>query len=141
MCLLGKKELAKFLAELNNRLPEEFRQEGRITGHSGRKTAVTIAINEGVDSVVVGSVTQHRDLNTLRRYANVDVAAQQRPVLSISNAIERVGEKRRLSCSFSDRNICSSRIDSGNNYVYSDEESDDDVGDECYDGSKKRRFV
>lgn len=60
---------------------------GRVSGHSGRRSMVTTAINSGVDAVVVSNASQHRDVNTLRGYVDSGSSASVALARAISGAM------------------------------------------------------
>ena len=65
----GVNEVGKTNAFLNSLLPKEMQVENP-TAHSTRRTGATIAINAGQDPLTVALQTQHRSLDSLKRYVN-----------------------------------------------------------------------
>ncbi len=53
---MGKHKIVEMMARLNSLLPPHL-QVARVTGHSGRHTAASIAVNSGVDSSMIAKVT------------------------------------------------------------------------------------
>ena len=64
---LGYDTLRLCFPSVNSRLPE-FLQLVHATGHSGRKSLVTIACNSNVSAEVVALASHHKDPKTLMGY-------------------------------------------------------------------------
>ena len=58
---MGKHKIVEMMARLNSLLPPHL-QVARVTGHSGRHTAASIAVNSGVDSSMIAKVTPIKTL-------------------------------------------------------------------------------
>ena len=63
----GYNYLRLCLADVNKRLPE-FLQLENPTGHCGRKSMVTLAVNANVSAEVVSLASHHKDPKTLMGY-------------------------------------------------------------------------
>ena len=60
------------------------------TGHSGRKTFCSVAVNNNVSALVVAQATKHKDPKTLMGYVSVSDNSLMEASLSISSAANRV---------------------------------------------------
>ncbi len=131
----GINPLGAIPATVNARLPEDFRVSS-ATGHTGRRTYATTAMNNGEDAVVVAKTTNHRDVNVLKSYVDVDQVTKMSPALHFGAKI--VGEN--MGCS-SSSNQCGQKRQRTNAprefYIHamdSDYESDEDAAG-CGEGS------
>lgn len=79
------------MSRLNNRLPEALKME-KVTGHSGRHTLASIAVNSGVDSNHIAKVTHHKDPRALSLYQREDEATRLSAAMAIGAAVRRVTE-------------------------------------------------
>lgn len=70
---------------LNNRLPKHLRIDCP-TGHSGRHTFISNAINDGVAPEIVAKASKHKDANSLQRYYH------EKPITQILIALSVLGE-------------------------------------------------
>jgi HEAT repeat protein len=89
---LGTNSFKGILKDLVELIPSELRPSRSVTGHSGLRSMINTAVEAGVDNVVLSNVTQHRDVNTLRRY--VDNSSSSSGVVSsaIGRSLGAVGE-------------------------------------------------
>lgn len=83
---VGESTMRGINNDLNEILPEELRMK-RVTAHSGRHTASTIAFNAGVDPVVVAKTTHHRDPKTFSGYAYASPSSKQVTGKAIGRAV------------------------------------------------------
>jgi hypothetical protein len=84
---LGIKEMRKCINRVNARLPEESKI-ARPTGHSGRTTLVTVAVNEGgVDPTLVAQASKHRDPKTCMGYIRPDEGTLMAAALGVGRAV------------------------------------------------------
>ena len=64
---LGENSMREQIGKCNLRIPLELQVENP-TGHSGRKTFCSVAVNNNVSALVVAQATKHKDL---MRYVSV----------------------------------------------------------------------
>jgi hypothetical protein len=84
---LGIREMRKCVVRVNERLPEEH-QLTKPTGHSGRTTLVTVAVNEGgVDPTMVAQASKHRDPKTCMGYIRPDEGTLMAAALGVGRAV------------------------------------------------------
>jgi hypothetical protein len=69
---LGINELRKIPERVSQLLTPGVRPSKKVTGHAGRHTLVTEAMNAGVDSVTVAAASKHKDPATLKGYLRAD---------------------------------------------------------------------
>ncbi len=69
---LGINKLREILPRINDKLPQQL-QCPNIRGHSGRRTFVTTAVNNGVDSQIIAKASHHKDVNSISKYIDPDV--------------------------------------------------------------------
>ena len=69
---LGINGIRNAFTVLNMLLPESL-QGDKITGHSGRNTLVTAAVNSGIDATVVALTSKHKDPKSIMGYIEPNV--------------------------------------------------------------------
>lgn len=89
---LGLNTMRDTFKFFNNLLPNSLKVE-RPTGHSGRRTMATIAVNNSCNPTVVALATKHRDPKTLKHYVKPNDNLQSAAGLLVS---ESIGKKRQL---------------------------------------------
>jgi hypothetical protein len=67
---------------VNGRLPKNL-QIDRPTGHSGRHTFISNAINSGVAPEVVAKASKHKDVNCVQKYFHETTSTKLLPALSL----------------------------------------------------------
>jgi hypothetical protein len=72
---------------MNELLPEEIQVENP-TGHSGRATMISAAVNSGCDATIVSKASKHKDPSMLQRYFHPDVKAMQSPALAVASSFK-----------------------------------------------------
>lgn len=82
--------LAKIIPSLNDLLPDHLKCGRKVTGHSGRHTAASIAVNAGVDSVTVAKTTKHKDPKMLSKYVLEDENKKLSTAKAIGTAVTTV---------------------------------------------------
>ncbi len=85
---MGINQLSKIIPSLCEFLPADLRPQ-KVTAHSGRHTAASIAINHGVDSISVSKVTKHRDPRALAIYEHENEATRLKTAMAIGAAVTR----------------------------------------------------
>jgi hypothetical protein len=83
---MGEHTIRNIPARVNLRLPEELQVEG-ITGHSGRKSFVTNALDEGCSQAVVAQASKHKDPRMLERYHAPSKTSLLTPALAIGEGL------------------------------------------------------
>ncbi|KAJ1393854.1 hypothetical protein B484DRAFT_408063 [Ochromonadaceae sp. CCMP2298] len=84
---LGMKEMRKCVNRVDARLPED-NHIARPTGHSGRTTLVTVAVNEGgVDPTLVAQASKHRDPKTCMSYIRPDETTLVAAAIGVGRAV------------------------------------------------------
>ena len=73
----------------------------KVTGHTGRRSMATIAMQEGMDSLDVAQVTHHKNPKTLMQYVDPKRKTLQAASTVIGNVIsgksnEKLGNKRKV---------------------------------------------
>jgi hypothetical protein len=79
---LGKNMLSAIPKYINSRLPLEL-QVSNATGHSGRTTFITHAINSGTAPEVVAKASKHKDPKSLMQYHHVDANTLLAPSMTL----------------------------------------------------------
>ena len=87
---LGIHSIRDFTRLVNERLPAHL-QLFKPTGHSGRVTLSSIAMNNNVGSVEVAAATKHRDPKSLLGYIRKDDSSLGAAALGVSNAVKKRG--------------------------------------------------
>ena len=87
---LGIHSIRELTRLVNERLPIHL-QLTYATGHSGRVTLSSIAMNNNVGSVEVGAATKHKDPKSLLGYIRKDDGSLGAAVLGVSNAVKKRG--------------------------------------------------
>ena len=87
---LGIHSIRDFTRLVNERLPAHL-QLFKPTGHSGRVTLSSIAMNNNVGSVEVAVATKHRDPKSLLGYIRKDDSSLGAAALGVSNAVKKRG--------------------------------------------------
>ncbi|KAJ1417793.1 hypothetical protein B484DRAFT_466539, partial [Ochromonadaceae sp. CCMP2298] len=91
---LGIKEMWRCIVRVNARLPEEH-QLAKPTGHAGRTTLVTVAVNEGgVDPTTVALASKHRDPKFCAGYIRPDETISRAEGAESAEAQEDAAEQR-----------------------------------------------
>ena len=90
---LGYNSMRVCLDAVNCRLPEYLRLD-HATGHSGRKSLVTIACNSNVSAEVVAIASHHKDPKTLMGYIAPSTLTMMTAGLAVGSA---AAESRRRS--------------------------------------------
>eukprot|EP01040_Poterioochromonas_malhamensis_P010433 gene10433-11350_t len=85
---MGEHKLKEIIPRLNKLLPKELQLE-KATGHTGRHTAASIAVNSGVDSSIIAKVTHHKDPRALSVYQHQDDKVRLSTALAISKSIKK----------------------------------------------------
>ena len=67
-------------------------QIDRPTGHSGRHTFNSNALNSGVDAQVVAKASKHKDVNCVQKYYRETTASKLLPALCIVDGSDREEE-------------------------------------------------
>ena len=86
---LGENSMREQICKCNLRIPLEPQLENP-TGHSGRKTFCSVAVNDNVSALVVAQATKHKDPKTLMGYVSVSDNSLMEASLSIFSAANRV---------------------------------------------------
>ncbi|KAJ1394749.1 hypothetical protein B484DRAFT_407796 [Ochromonadaceae sp. CCMP2298] len=87
---LGIKEMRKCVVRVNERLSEEH-QLAKPTGHAGRATLVTVAVNEGgVDPTLVAQASKHRNPKTCMGYIRPDEGTLMAAAIGVGRAVREV---------------------------------------------------
>jgi len=89
---LGIHSIRDLTKLVNERLPAHL-QLFNPTGHSGRITLSSIAMNNNVGSVEVAAATKHRDPKSLLGYIQKDDTSLGKAALSVSNALKKRGSE------------------------------------------------
>ena len=87
---LGISSIRDLTRLVNERLPINL-QLMNPSGHSGRVTLSSIAMNNNVGSVEVGAATKHKDPKSLLGYIRKDDGSLGAAALGVSNAIKKRG--------------------------------------------------
>ena len=87
---LGIHSIRDLTKLVNERLPVHL-QLFNPTGHSGRVTLSSIAMNNNVGSVEVAAATKHRDPKSLLGYIRKDDTSLGTAALGVSNAVKKRG--------------------------------------------------
>lgn len=82
MTPLGINSLYAISKTINSRLPKQYQIE-RPTGHSGRHTFISNAINSGVDPETVAKASKHKDVNCVQKYYHPSNNQKMMPAMSI----------------------------------------------------------
>lgn len=88
----GVHRLSNFHGKLNELLPLNLKNV-HATGHSGRHTTASIALNEGVDPIVIGKSTKHKDIRMISQYAHCDEVTKMETAKAVALA---GGHKRKF---------------------------------------------
>jgi hypothetical protein len=113
---LGIKEMRRCIVRVNARLPEEH-QLAKPTGHAGRTTLVTVAVNEGgVDPTTVALASKHRDPKSCAGYIRPDETILMAAALGVGRAV---------------RGAHAERAESAEVQEYAAEQSDSDDSPPC----------
>lgn len=86
--ILGINEIRAATPSVNIRLPEDLRLE-RATGHTGRHTLATLAMNNGGDQIITAAATKHRDPQSLQGYCQGNDGLLMGAALQVANALPR----------------------------------------------------
>ena len=76
---------------VNERLPIHHLQLSHASGHSGRVTLSSIAINNKIGSVEVAAATKHKDPKSLLGYIRKDDGSLGEAALGVSNVMKKRG--------------------------------------------------
>mmetsp|Transcript_17828 Transcript_17828/g.16094 ORF Transcript_17828/g.16094 Transcript_17828/m.16094 type:complete len:456 (-) Transcript_17828:10-1377(-) len=86
---MGESTIRKIPDRINGYLPHNLQQE-KLTGHSGRTSLITHALNEGVPDTIVAKTSKHKDVNQLKRYHQSNVSSLLAPSLAlVSNNLNK----------------------------------------------------
>ncbi len=95
---LGINSLYNIGKYINGRLPQSM-QIDRPTGHSGRHTFISHAINSGVDAQVVAKASKHKDVNCVQKYYRESTSSKLLPALCIGAVDEKEDKDSLATCS------------------------------------------
>ena len=76
-------------ARVNDSLPDDMKVL-KPTGHSGRASFVSGAINAGISAEVVSKVSKHKDPKSLKRYHHPDTMSLLSPALAINQTSNKI---------------------------------------------------
>ncbi len=68
-------------------------QVENMRGHSGRRTFVSTAINAGVDSQIVANASNHKDVNSVKKYYEPDQYSCSRPSVACGTTSMRANQE------------------------------------------------
>ena len=85
---LGINSIRDLTRLVNERLPTDL-QLTNPSGHSGRVSLSSIAINNNVGSIEVAAATKHKDLKSLLGYVRKDDGVLGSAALGVSEAIKK----------------------------------------------------
>lgn len=86
---LGERSIAEINPFFNKLLPEELQLE-RCSKHSTRHTAASIAVNEGLDPILVAQMTKHKDPKMLKQYTKASTEIKLKPAQAIGSAVSNI---------------------------------------------------
>lgn len=93
---MGEHTMQGIANRMNDLLPEHLKIE-KATGHSGRHTGTSIAVNSGVDSSVIAKVSHHKDPRALAIYQKQDEAVRLSTALAIGSSSGRKEEEEEVA--------------------------------------------
>lgn len=78
--------IRKAFNKVNERLPVQFRVL-KATGHTGRHTFTSAAVNAGTDVTVVSLASKHKSTNAIKRYIHREEDVKVQPALKIAKSV------------------------------------------------------
>jgi len=106
---LGINEIYKAPERVNQRLPEVLRLT-HATGHTGRNTFATLAMNNGADQVTTAAATKHKNPKTLLGYARGDKGLLMGAAMHVAQALPSNKRKEQLAGVFVDGEVAASKV-------------------------------
>lgn len=93
---LGIQEIRKAIVRVNERLPADVQLQ-RATGHSGRNTLATLAMNNGADTITTAAATKHRDPKSLKGYVRGETGVLMGAAMHVAQALPSSKGETRLA--------------------------------------------